>query len=836
MRLRLKKGNRAIKPISIFLFFFMSLSNAIFINVSAVGAIGTASGVSGSIGLGSGNYLKSSDSSDFTMGSGDFTFETWVYASGLPSTSYTGIISIGMPSDLTSGVNGHEIRIGQSFAGDNKLGFLAPNSASNADVWTPTSSSLTLGVWTHLALVRNGSVLTLYVNGVSAATRTGVDFTHTGYPTKSNIGAFFVSKNGGWTDGEFLGSVADIRLVKGTAVYTGNFTPPTSDLQIVNGTNTKLLINSNYSSSNTVADFALNSATAGIQLTAGGSPTSSNTSPYAPTDWAMGLSRNSSMHAYSNSTTAPLMNLSTYTVEGWIKPTASCIGAGIRCEAILRDGDYDIAISEGTFQYVVYYNGSSNTGWVNTGREPLANAWIHVAITRSGTSLVFYLNGVSVYTQTLPSSVASSYTGFPFRVGYAGYGTTFFDGQIDEVKLWNTARTASEIAGNMHSAPSLTDAALLAYYDFNTGYGSKVLNLKNGAAETSNLTTANSPTWDDVKSSSTSGNTTTITFPRSYINFAGGWRSTSGSSQFQYLIVAGGGGGGNGHDNGGGGGGGGGMVRTGNTWSPSNVTNIVTVGAGGIGGKNTRTSVNGSNGGDSVFSSITSLGGGYGLGSRSAPGGSGVGGNAQISTASAATGGNGGGAGGGGGGGGGSAGAGGNRSGATGGTSGAGLSNSLSGTSKTYGSGGSGANGSVDFNGTAGATNTGNGGGGGGGTSSSSRAGANGGSGIIIIQFSVGGSTLSISFSGGSQAIYNTAGVITATASGGGYVTFYVLGKAIPGCKNKLLDASNIATCSWKPAIRGNVSITVVSMPAKNSYQLSSSKLEVFVARRTGAR
>jgi hypothetical protein len=153
------------------------------------------SGTSGSIILGSSNYLKTADSSDFVMGSNDFTFETWVYATASPSTSFTGIVSIGMPSDLTSGTNGHEIRIGQSFAGDNKLGFMAPNSASNADVWTPTNSALALGVWTHLALVRDGTTLTLYVNGVSAATRTSVDFVHTGYSTKSNIGAFFVSKN-----------------------------------------------------------------------------------------------------------------------------------------------------------------------------------------------------------------------------------------------------------------------------------------------------------------------------------------------------------------------------------------------------------------------------------------------------------------------------------------------------------------------------------------------------------------------------------------------------------------------------------------------------------------
>ena len=812
--------------------FTLLISQPLFNPYSASAA---PSGTSGSIILGSGNYFKTADSQDFVMGNNDFTFETWAYATSLPGNSFTGIISIGMPSDLTSGTNGYEIRIGQSYAGDNKLGFMAPNSSSNADVWTPTSSALALGVWTHLALVRSGSTMTLYVNGVSAATRTGVAFTHTGYPSKGNIGAFFISKNGGWADGEFSGSVADIRLVKGTAVYTSGFTPPTSELSIVNGSNTKLLLNTNYSVGNTIGDYAFNAATNAIQLTAGGSPRSSNNSPYIPIDTTLSLTKSSSMHGATDATTPPLQNLSTYTFEAWIKPTASCIGAGIRCETIVRDGDYDIAILDGTFQYVVYYNGNSGTGFVNTSIAPVAGAWTHIAMTRSGTSLIFYINGFSVYTQTLPSPNPSSYSGFPFRIGYAGYGSTHFDGQIDEVKLWNVARTAAEINSTMHSAPSTTDSTLLAYYDFNTAYGAKAINRKVGAAETSHLTLTNSPTWIDVKSQSGSGSQTTVTFTRSYINSAGGWRTVAGTTQIEYLVVAGGGGGGNGYDTGGGGGGGGGMVLSGTTWNSPATTNLVTVGVGGVGGTNTRADVNGSAGGNSVFSSITSLGGGAGNGSRNAPNGARAGGVAQSSSSSSATGGNGGGSTGGGGGGGGAGGNGGNASGSTAGSAGSGLSNSISGVSTTYGAGGAGANGNVNFDGVAGGANTGKGGGGGGATSNSARGGKNGGSGLIIIKYTVGG-TLSITFSGGSQAIYRTAGTITATASTSGYITFYSRGTVIPGCKNKIINASNIATCTWKPSVRGLTSISATSMSSKSSNQITSASLNVTVVSRTGAR
>jgi hypothetical protein len=141
----------------------------------------------------------------------------------------------------------------------------------------------------------------------------------------------------------------------------------------------------------------------------------------------------------------------------------------------------------------------------------------------------------------------------------------------------------------------------------------------------------------------------------------------------------------------------------------------------------------------------------------------------------------------------------------------------------------------ANFDGVAGGANTGKGGGGGGGGASQSRGGANGGSGLIIIKYTIGG-TLSISYSGGSQAIYRTSGTITATASTSGYVSFYSRGKVIPGCKNKLINASNIATCTWRPSVHGSTTISATSMSSKSSNQISSASMNLTVVRRTGAR
>ena len=217
------------------------------------------------------------------------------------------------------------------------------------------------------------------------------------------------------------------------------------------------------------------------------------------------------------------------------------------------------------------------------------------------------------------------------------------------------------------------------------------------------------------------------------------WVAPSGVTSVEYLVVGGGGGAGNGYDNAGGGGGGAGMVLNGTLSVIPGDTYSVVVGAGGPGGigdQSTtppgRTNAAGSAGLNSVFSSITALGGGQGLGSRTG----GVAGVAQDSNISSATGGSGSGGGNGGKGGGGASTSGSNNTGASGGAGGSGVSNSISGSSVTYGIGGAGgSSGAPTTNGTNGTANSGNGGSGGRAAAGSAGNGGNGGSGIVIIKY-----------------------------------------------------------------------------------------------------
>jgi hypothetical protein len=231
------------------------------------------------------------------------------------------------------------------------------------------------------------------------------------------------------------------------------------------------------------------------------------------------------------------------------------------------------------------------------------------------------------------------------------------------------------------------------------------------------------------------------------------WTAPSGVTSVEYLVVGGGGGGGS---YGGGGGAGGFRTAAGYAVTPGN-TYTVTVGAGGVGGTSNN---RGTNGGDSVFSGITSLGGGGGGSSGTNNGrNGGSGGGGERSTGSGGTGtagqGNNGAAGRGsspyyGGGGGGASAVGTSGSGTTAGSGGAGTSSSISGVSVTYagggggsatsgtaGSGGSGGGGNGAVGNAAGSNGAANTGGGGGGGGSNPNNGGAGGSGIVIIKYTI---------------------------------------------------------------------------------------------------
>ena len=91
---------------------------------------------------------------------------------------------------------------------------------------------------------------------------------------------------------------------------------------------------------------------------------------------------------------------------------------------------------------------------------------------------------------------------------------------------------------------------------------------------------------------------------------------------------------------------------------------------------------------------------------------------------------------------------------------------------------------------------------------------------------------------GATNISYRTQVTLTATISttgADGKVTFFANGKKIAGCI-KVASTSLVASCNWKPAVRGAVTLSAIAYPSDSNYASGSTSLSVSIGRRAGLR
>lgn len=170
---------------------------------------------------GSGDYIKYDASSDFDFGSGDFTWECWLRRSAVTEASYADAIwcAAANPVGFAVAINptGH-IGISADSTGGADWDIAIGADPGN----TYGTAALALNTWYHVAVCRSGSNWYGFVDGVLDRS-----FTSSASISASPSGYFI----GHWHDGNaryFNGYIDDLRITKGVARYTTDFTPPTA--------------------------------------------------------------------------------------------------------------------------------------------------------------------------------------------------------------------------------------------------------------------------------------------------------------------------------------------------------------------------------------------------------------------------------------------------------------------------------------------------------------------------------------------------------------------------------------------------------------------------------
>jgi hypothetical protein len=365
---------------------------------------------------GSGDYLSLASSlTPLDCSTGDFTLECWVYV--LPYQS--GFFQYPIFSNVSGSYNSSStVFTLDSMNTTPACTLIGPSQSAYVTV----SLGNIFNQWTHLALTRSGNTFTIYKNGVSIATGTNAG------AVNFNAGGTYIGRNG-WDGYGFYGYINSLRLVKGTAVYTAAFTPPTAPLTAI--TNTSLLTN--------FTNAGIFDSTAKNDLeTVGNAQVSTTQAKWGTTSMYFAGSPN--YLQLSNPNANVQLGSGNFTIEMWVNFSSA---AGTQ---VLNNYGYEGGSTN--YSYLFYYSsntirfGNSTDGSAGTSQDnslgaftPTAGTWYHLALVRNGATVTCYVDGTAL---SAPYNISTRTIFFPgtaslFTLG--GNLGNYFSGYIDDFRL-----------------------------------------------------------------------------------------------------------------------------------------------------------------------------------------------------------------------------------------------------------------------------------------------------------------------------------------------------------------------------------------------------------------
>jgi hypothetical protein len=349
----------------------------------------------------SSSYLQHPNLTAYSPRTGNFTLECWVF-----NTTAAGS-NMWYVSHISGGVSLYRDTTGKLAFAKDAIAVIA-TSTNNI----PTNS------WVHLAVARSGTSLKLFINGAQEASVTdSTDLVSTGN--------FDIGITSGAT-GPMTGYISNVRLVTGSALYTAAFTPSTTPLTAISGT--QFL----GCQSNRFVDNSTNNAAA----TVGSAPSIQAFSPFSS-----GTSYTPSIHGGSMyldgagdylNIPGIIFGTNPYTIELWFYATN--FSAVYLFLATTGSNALNVRINNTTTFAIDQSNVSQSTFTVPT-MSP--NTWYHVAFVRNASNqATVFLNGVQSSTGFV--SMTNNYSGATNQFGISGT-PNYFPGYVSDVRVVNGA-------------------------------------------------------------------------------------------------------------------------------------------------------------------------------------------------------------------------------------------------------------------------------------------------------------------------------------------------------------------------------------------------------------
>jgi hypothetical protein len=357
------------------------------------------------------DYVTTSTSSDFTLGTDDFTIE-FFFKSNKTGTGE----GVAIAANIDSANTGYwEIKMSPS----SSQIVWADRGNTRIDV---TNTNWNDDQWHHLALTREGTSVKLFFDGTQIGSTATYSYTYAG------TSVVFGSKRNG--SNVWKGNISNLRILKGTALYTSNFTPPTKSLTAI--TNTVLLT----CQGNTIADASSSAHT----LTANGTAAANLGSPASAFEFD-GIND----YVISNDLDKASYGTTNFSLSLWFNADSGSYKSLFQAASALSNTNPWIALISYSSGLRVYVNADYRIDVPYT-----QGAWNNFVLTfdSAGSGLwTAYLNGSSVGSYTGP---IGSFSASGTYLGHA-YNNSYFDGKISNFSVQQKTLTAAEVQQNYNA-------------------------------------------------------------------------------------------------------------------------------------------------------------------------------------------------------------------------------------------------------------------------------------------------------------------------------------------------------------------------------------------------
>lgn len=357
---------------------------------------------------GTGDVLEAE--SNINYGTDNFTIEYWFRTSNV--TKY---------SQLSSGYTQFSLNWAMTI----QSGVMRYYLSSDGGNWNIASAvsmgNVATNTWYHVALVRNGSTFTPYINGTAGTTTTSSSAIFNSTESTMRFGGPLPGSN---TDG-IIGWIDEIRISR-SARYTANFTAPTAPF--VNDANTLLLIHCDGTDATTFFEDDNGQRSQRSVIAYGNAQVDTAQSQFGGSSALFDGTGD-----YLQIPQAGLNLPGDFTIEFWAR------------HAAVNDQQVYFDFRAGGTDHIIFYIRSDNRLEYYDDTNPIstttlaANTWYHLALSRSSGTLRLFINGNQEYSVSNTRNHSNA--------GLAWIGTSSdalaansMNGWIDEFRVSNTAR------------------------------------------------------------------------------------------------------------------------------------------------------------------------------------------------------------------------------------------------------------------------------------------------------------------------------------------------------------------------------------------------------------